>query len=386
MLLTVFSTTVNAEEVEVKPYSILQQNQLETDLGITTISTKTFTPFNGTQDKWENTIQYDYYYLTKRAHYRSIYVLAYHDNEIILKPNKTYSVSLRNIYYSSLIQIPNGQMIYCRNPKYFEFKLGYADGTGETINNYTIENVSGTPYVNVIFDVTPEKEVIFISYTLTNSIHRILESYEFEPFGTANLTAYSGEHFDDMSYSFFLDVQTVEEGLLSSIVDWLKGIKSKIDDTFSSVTNGFTSITSWLSNVVNNIIELPSKLWILISDGLMSLFVPNEQKLAEYKEDWDLLLSQRFGALYEVGDVFNEIVDNNILNQSSAVAESGIIEIPRVSLQNYGIPFEFGGYLVDIKPEGFDWLIVICKRVISISCTLLFINVLRKKYDLVIGG
>lgn len=159
-------------------------------------------------------------------------------------------------------------------------------------------------------------------------------------------------------------------GFFASILEWLRNIR-----------DGVTGLGDKISNVVNSIIELPSRIWSFISDGLKELFIPSEDDMVSIKEDWDTLMSERFGAIYEAGSL---IVDwaNNFTEQSA----KNTVNMPSVSVDLAGTEFTFGGYDVELVPERFSFLVDILKGVIDIVCTLAFVNAMKKRYDNVVGG
>lgn len=177
----------------------------------------------------------------------------------------------------------------------------------------------------------------------------------------------TGIYFETVVYNGVLKITTPDEstGLLKGIIEWLKSIR----DGIVNVGNGVT-------NVFNSILELPAKLWNLIETGLKNLFVPSETAIAEMKDKWDTLLADRFGVVYESGAL---VID--IANSVSEASTSETITFPSVSYNFSGTDFTFGGYEVDVIPNGFEFLADILKGVLDIVCTLAFINAMRRKYD-----
>lgn len=392
-----FSTIASAETVEVKPYQILQHNYLSresvstADFGTTFL----FQPNNDFEEKHEDTKIFTSPNYTlkvsKYAYHNTNFLLVNVDESPILEANKTYNVSLNNIYHSMLFEY-NGYQYYVRNPKVDLIYVVYTDGTADEITNYTINHTSETSYCDVSFSVTTENKVRAIMINLKSYLYSSIpdEIWSLSN-GNPTFTSYYGEYNGDDKYQFSLEVESQESGLLKSVIEWLKGIKSKIDDTFTNVSNGFSNVISNISNgfsdigesfinLINNILELPSKLWNFISEGLKSLFVPSEDDMSAYKSKWDLLLSSRFGAIYEVGSLITDFADSIIESD-----KTNKITMPVVSLDSVGIPFSFGGQDVQIVPNGFNTIVEICKKAISIACTFLFVNGLRKRYDEVMG-
>lgn len=163
-----------------------------------------------------------------------------------------------------------------------------------------------------------------------------------------------------------VEIENKEVGLLKSIGDKL--------------TSGFSALGDKLTNVFNSIVELPQKLWNLISDGLKSLFVPSEESMTAYKDKWDELLASRFGAVYQVVNIMTDSWDG--IMQAD---ETDTIEFPQASINLSGTPFTFGGYNVKIVPDGFGVLVTAIKSIVAIVCTVAFVNGMRKRYDEIMG-
>lgn len=169
--------------------------------------------------------------------------------------------------------------------------------------------------------------------------------------------------------SFVLESSVTTAGLLASIVGWLNGILQALNNIWNSVTSGF-------SNVVSAITSLPQKLWTLIENGLKALFVPTEDQLQEYHDKWSELMSDRFGALYQCMDLVDQFF-TDIQDYSS----TGVIEMPGVTVDLAGTPWTFGGYEIDVVPEGFEFLADSLKLIVDIVCTLAFINAMKNRFE-----
>lgn len=215
--------------------------------------------------------------------------------------------------------------------------------------------------------------------------------------------------FGDNS-SVVLKVDDNTSGLLSSIIafissilDGVTNIFSKLGDFMSSVANSFTtlfsklggwftdlisnissfmsSVGNWFSTLFGHILDLPGIMWGFIEDGLKALFVPDELYIEEYKENWEVLLSDRFGAIYQACDILIDYVkmfDNAVSNN--------IITLPSISID---LPdnetFTFGGYDVVIVPKGFDFLADSVKLAVDIVCSFLVINSLKRRFECLLG-
>lgn len=138
---------------------------------------------------------------------------------------------------------------------------------------------------------------------------------------------------------------------------------------------------SLLSSIKDGITELPTKIWDKISNGLKELFIPSEEDLTAIKDSFDTMLSERFGALYEVGGIISDFAESFEFTELK-----NTIELPVISLDFGDASWEFGGYTVDVVPDNFQFLVDMLKTLISICCIALFINAMKHKYDKLVGG
>lgn len=135
-------------------------------------------------------------------------------------------------------------------------------------------------------------------------------------------------------------------------------------------------VLGWFEKLVDNVIDLPKSIWQYISDGLISLFVPTDEQIVEIKDKWDSLLRKQFGGLYEAVDLIADYA------AEFKVSEKKTIDFPVVSIPvGSGVYFDFGGWTVQIVPDGFDTLFEALKLVISVICTVAFVNMLRTRLE-----
>lgn len=167
--------------------------------------------------------------------------------------------------------------------------------------------------------------------------------------------------------------------------DIISIIQNKVSDIATGVwvipTNIFNKFSAALSNIYDTVAKIPSVIWEKIENGFRFLFVPTDEQILDFKSGLNSSLKEKFGAVYQVGDIF--------ANKWNCVIESGqthYIDFPSATIK---LPdnnsFTFGGYKVKVVPEGFEWLAVTVKSFFGIVFTLAFVNGLRKKYDEVMG-
>lgn len=174
-------------------------------------------------------------------------------------------------------------------------------------------------------------------------------------------------HHKDL-FDVTLKLNSGNAGFFESIIGWLQSI-------LNAITGGFSSL-------IDNIVSLPSQIWSFIETGLKNLFVPSPTDLKTIKQNWDNLLSERFGALYDVVDIIGGFADT-----FTDVSAQDSITFPTVTLDLAGSEFEFGGWEVPIVPhERFKFLFDVLRQIVNIVCTCLFLNGLAHRFSNLLGG
>lgn len=200
----------------------------------------------------------------------------------------------------------------------------------------------------------------------------------------------------DLTGQILNEINTATQQVVSSINGQTQEIKDSIDASTDEITGAVGDAADdiianddenaekthgFLENIFDSITELPGKLWTLISDGLKSLFVPSEDDMVEYKDKWDELLSERFGAVYQAASVIVDFLDDLQDSTQTSSISVPVVTIPLLD----GEEFSFGGFDVTIVPDRFTFLVVSARAIVGVVCTFLFVNGLRKRYDEVMG-
>lgn len=305
------------------------------------------------------------------------------DGSYIVNSGGEVTIKLQRMYDSVTVSGSQGsQLIYVHNSaSSCGVTVYYADGTvGYGTAKITKRN-DGTYDIEGKF--TPGKDVLNICLTVKttlpyNSLIQVANLSSDGTYYTGFATTLIGELTDMNSHMLNLDQSTKTEGLLGSIFD---GITNGFNDMIGGITSGFTEMGNKLSGLLDSILELPSKIWSFIENGLKSLFVPDEEYIVGYKTKWENLLSDKLGAVYQVAQV-----TFGAWGDVSASDETNTINFPEI---NIPLPdnntFSFGGYEVQIVPDGFTFIVDVLKTIVGVACTLLFVNGLRKRYDEIMG-
>ena len=349
-----FSVVASAEEIDTSGL-MLYQYQNFNGANISGASS-TFYPNNDTVEKSEKSVEYT---TIRDRLWKNNLLIQFENGDILINKGERAHVKVNNLYYSMLVDVKSVDesytyQEYITRPTSILTTIYYADGTSESITGATFY-VRKDKTINIDFQFTTEKDVQRINFVLVRDCTDDIPYYNSVNY-VKTLTFYSGEYDGDDKYQVSVDIQSEEVGLL-------EGILAKI------------------TSVADSILELPQKLWNLISDGLKSLFVPSEQYILDFKADMDNLLEDKFGFAYQsitlLDNSLERIVFSDITNT---------IYLPKTDItlrditNNEDVVYSFGGYNVKIVPDNFDFMADFCSIIIGIVATLAFANSARKRY------
>lgn len=238
--------------------------------------------------------------------------------------------------------------------------------------------------------------VIPLSYTVTETSSTLTNSiYTFSDFSSSSagikyfflrLCFYPSNSLNTFSTSFktINVVEVNSKGLLSSIIEWIKSIYEGIVNLPSKIANSlkafFDNIVNAVTSIGDLIVNALTTLGNFIIDGIKNLFIPSEADITSMKEKWNTLLADRFGALYQVA--------NLIHNYATAFTEQNknTITFPACTVSLAGSDFTFGGWEVQVVPQGFEAVFTVLKTITSILATCLFVNSLHRRFEKILGG
>lgn len=312
------------------------------------------------------------------------------------KKGESITFALDNIAY---VMLANDSSGYVKrqahfNPagiKWVDLYVYDKNNNGYKIDTYTenfgVRNKGSAITIGATFDNLP-CDVYAINMAIVYNPLEVFDNNDGNPEYTSTSWAFSKitRGLGYFSGNLQLEIDDNTSGLLGSIIELVTTVKDKLisgfSDLASKLTSGFSDLASKLSSVISGITNLPSKLWTLIENGLKSLFVPDETFIQEYKNDWDSVLSDRFGAIYQSVDLlidYVSMIDNNV--------SKGTITLPSTTIN---LPdnndFTFGGYDVNVVPDGFGFLADAVKFAIDVVCSFAVINALKRRFERVMEG
>lgn len=157
-----------------------------------------------------------------------------------------------------------------------------AKATGVALNREKFEPISVNLLINgsVYGDAVNYGESADWTVEFNNGLQEITSigyQFNFPKYEWSTSTDYSGDRilgfwFDDSAMK--IGGQDATTGLLSSILGWLQSI-------------------------LNAILSLPANIASAILDGLQSLFVPSQEDFSTLKANYETLLSERLGFIYQ---------------------------------------------------------------------------------------
>lgn len=344
-----FSTVTSADELDIKPYEIEIESYISGYVN-QYFGKKTITPNNGVQE-YDGEKEYNITGNSNFSYYYTRYKVRNVDGSIFIPRGRKATIKLNNAYHSLYYKPKN---IYVREPTEVRVYVSYTNNTGEYFEDVEYMQTRYDTTIDFSFEFTPEYDVSYIEFQVDCD-------YTFDTSGI--VVAYLGEVTGDVGFNLFLEQQSEESGLLSGLIEWVKEIFNKVGDIWDAI------------------VELPAKLWEKIQNGLMSLFVPSDEYLTEYKDRFDTMLQEKLGAVYQVLDLTFDGWDRIQMSD-----ETDIIDFPEVTIP---LPdneeFTFGGQEVQIVPDGFDILVTAVKTIVGMCCTILFVNGLRNRYEEIMG-
>lgn len=394
LLLGVSSVNVKAAEVEIKPYHVYVKSHLcygstgSTSSKWQELKSFLFYPNNGTEEKITTDIfdiSVNDYNSYGELWYSLTFDIANDNQTILFEKNIKTTVRLENIFTRALVNCLSQNcagVFYTNDIKEVLFVVNYVDGTK---CYFSSEFESDNHEIDVKSTFTPSKDVQSITIQSVAKVD-LSKLHHNGDVPTPAITTILGEISGDDTYNLTIQQPSEEAGLLSgiwgAITDGFSALGDKITSLWTAITDGFANMGNKLTDVWNSLQELPSKLWGLIENGLKGLFVPDEEYIVEVKARIEEWAERTWGGMYQAVAILYDVWDS--INDSQF---QNTIEIPETTINlTDGNSFTFGGWVVPIVPEGFEFLANIVRWVVAVFATLFFINGLRKRYDRIFGG
>lgn len=299
------------------------------------------------------------------------YAVKNSDNSLLVQRGESTVIKITNTTLD-LRLTPSGtsDVYHLGAPSSFRVRIDYINGENES---YSLEELGGSFTYNQ-YKLSLNIPISGVDYDIVKvTVYCYYFSYDIPGYSNS-MEYYPKLQYGNADMSVTQETESKEAGLLGGLLEWVKNIYTYVEESWRVVSAGFANIGTWFA-------ELPGKIWGMFEDGLKGLFVPSEESMTEMSDKWDELLSDRFGAVYQVCNIVTESW-GGIMNAD----ETNTITVPEVSIPlPGGSDFAFGGQDVKIVPDGFDWLATSVKMVVGMVCTYTFINGMLRRYDELMG-
>lgn len=216
-----------------------------------------------------------------------------------------------------------------------------------------------------LLDISDDIDIRFDSSDITADVYAIdiIITRSVASFPDYRPSSYSSQL--RTNYAFVSYYPQSQIGLLSGIL----GILQTIWDT----------ITSGFGNVVDAVLSIPQTIINLFTSAMQSLFVPTDEDLEGIFDDFDTLLEDKLGAIYQVGASLSDVWD--ALNTTTATTS---LTFPAVSIPGTG--FTLPAQTVPIWPAGFTALQSFVRTGTSMVIILLWIKGLHHRFSVILGS
>lgn len=177
----------------------------------------------------------------------------------------------------------------------------------------------------------------------------IIENYSYYmPYNNIAVPFALTNYYYDFEVSSISVVVEDEKGLLETIVSYLKNQAMSIGNAIGSV--------------------------------LKDLFIPNADRLEDMIIHAMGDYSTKFGVLADAVDIID-----NITSAFTYEDTQSTVRMPEVSVMLAGAEFTFGGYEVDVVPDGFESIVDILKVLINMVCTVSFVFAMKRRFTEVLS-
>lgn len=245
---------------------------------------------------------------------------------------------------------------------YFDIELLFTATEG----NYTIDKIELSTSGYTYFDV------FTYSYAEMDSGHVSIQGLcvdeKFAGMGTVGIVT--------INYS----VMDPEYEVTHSVID---GTPTKRFIYLMSVTevnlSGLGEL-GFFARILEGILNLPN----LLVQGIKNLFLPSQADAIDFRDKIDALLADRLGAAYQANDIIEDFAYSFGSGTSSTLEENSdpaTITLPALTVNLAGADFTFGGWDVQIIPDGFEPIVSTLKTVVNMVCTLAFLNALKSRLE-----
>lgn len=287
---------------------------------------------------------------------------------------------------------PWSQSVYINISAYNEYTTKIDAPAGSTVN-FSFSKVVMTLYLkDSTGRILEEKEITYRDF-LTSHVRVTYADNSYDVFTDVNCVKDSSVGFG-FAYTYKEIPKAITQIMFNGWLD-VEALFPNYDSTYKvqpkiggsnmaftvdveeSTNSLLDKIVGWLSDIKDSITNIPQ----MIADGIKGLFIPSEETMVQIKEDWNTLLEERFGAIYQASEIITEFASNFTYK-----GEQGTIEVPATTFNLGEADFTFGGWTIQLVPDKFNFLVDMLKGILGIVATLFFVGAMKRKYDKIVGS
>jgi len=322
----------------------------------------------GTTGHWQLDVDMTY---TPWGSYKSHYDRS---NEYIeatdpVDPNAPTTIT-GNMFFETVHPLDDSVSVVCavsdlsNTTPTFDFRYTLSSGGTEVRSGISEETFTGTDnqfFHLTLSSLTPETE-----YDLTMSLYADGEDTGISATTTFTTLASSGSGSGDGEGETTTPDYTDQLGDIQQGIDDVQqsvdNVGSKLDDVEQAVTETKEEITS-----------LPGKIASAIIDGIKSLFVPSEEDLTEIRDEYESMLSEKLGFIWQAFDLLTTFVGDLQTNLESGEAYE--FNFPGVKVPINGEEFVFVPETpVSLENQLMDVLRPVLGTIVSAVAVMAFVN------------
>lgn len=177
-------------------------------------------------------------------------------------------------------------------------------------------------------------------------------------------------YIDDLQINVF----NTQQGFFAGLFQWLADIRDGITGVASSIASGF-------GNVINAITSLPG----LIVDGIKNLFIPSQQDLETLKANYETMLEEKLGFVWQVGDWLTSFA--NTMISAFTGGTSYTFEFPGISFSMNGETHEIvPAQTVSLENAFMSVMRPVLGTAVSFICIIAFIRLGEHMLTAVVSG
>lgn len=166
-------------------------------------------------------------------------------------------------------------------------------------------------------------------------------------------------------------------GILSGIASVLSGLIQLVQGIYNAVTD----IPSLIQNIISAITSLPG----LIVDGIKNLFIPSQQDLETLKTNYETMLEEKLGFVWQVGDWLTSFA--NTMISAFTGGTSYTFEFPGISFSMNGETHEIvPAQTVSLENAFMSVMRPVLGTAVSFICIIAFIRLGEHMLTAVVSG